>query len=117
MGAFPRVLREECKEHPDYDGSYMPLRRGCADCYYIWYARGQQRNEDKERELKKINHEKALRTASRIVKEYPQLVQPDESLFNLARAYLEHAGEKVRHEKTRGTGPVHLSGQSGVNYD
>lgn len=35
-----------CKEHPDYDGSYMPLKRGCGQCYLIWYIRGQQMGKD-----------------------------------------------------------------------
>jgi len=37
-----RRIFKPCKEHPDYDGSYMPLKKGCADCYYTWYLLGQQ---------------------------------------------------------------------------
>ena len=37
-----------CVEHPDYDGSFMPLGRGCADCYHIWYICGQRLDERKQ---------------------------------------------------------------------
>ena len=38
----------KCKDHPKYDGSYMPVGRCCADCYLIWYNCGQKRDEAQE---------------------------------------------------------------------